>query len=103
MNLKIRHKRVEEAIIILPFWPRRPWFNLLPSMASAQPIKFPLRKDLLNQHLADIRMVFHPPLRMLHLTAYKLTGRSGSVGASCDIIQTALTAKRASSHDVYNQ
>ncbi len=76
--LKIKSERVEEAIVILPFWPGRLWYNLLTTMAVTQPIMFPLRKDLLSQKLADVGTVYHPRLRTLHLTAWKLTGASGS-------------------------
>jgi len=79
---KIRSDQVEDAIVILPFWPGRPWFNLLLTMAIAQPIRFHLRKDLLSQHLADAGEVFHPRLRMLNLTAWRLNGAVGGAAAS---------------------
>lgn len=42
-------KEETHAILILPFWPRRPWFPLLLQMAAAPPIALPLKKDLLRQ------------------------------------------------------
>ncbi|MCP3680799.1 MAG: hypothetical protein GY782_11310 [Gammaproteobacteria bacterium] len=76
--LKIRNEKVEMAIVIIPFWPGRSWYNLLTPMAIAQPIMFPLRKDLLSQQLPSAGRVFHPRLKTLHLTAWKLTGASGN-------------------------
>ena len=79
---KIKTDEVEEAIVIVPFWPGRLWFNLLLSMATAQPIRFRHRKDLLSQQLDGAGKVLHPRLMTLNLTAWKLTGVSGNAVAS---------------------
>jgi hypothetical protein len=75
--LKIRHDQVEEAIVVLPFWPRRPWFPLLLEMACENPVRFRPKLDLLSQKLAGRGTLFHPDIRNLQLTAWKLNANPG--------------------------
>ena len=100
MLTKIRTEQVEDAIVILLFWPGRPWFNLLLTMATAQPIRFHLQKDLLSQHLACAGTVFHPRLKMLSLTAEQRKWKR--CGFSKRVIKTALASKKSSSRCVYD-
>ena len=65
-------------------------------LAIVQSIKFPL----LFQQLASSWTVLHPQLKMLHLTTWKLTGVSGSDGASCN---RSCRLHWPSPHNVYNQ
>ena len=76
--LKIRADKVQEVIMVTPHWPKRQWFPLLLQMASEPPLRLPLRIDLLHQKLADRGVLYHPDLKMLELTAWKLTGDPGS-------------------------
>ena len=78
---KIQQDEVE-AIVVLPDWPRRGWFNLLLPMAVEQPVKLPIQMDLLSQRLQDKGVLYHPDLQMLQLTAWKLNGSRGNARAS---------------------
>ena len=75
--LKIRSDRVDEAILVVPFWPRRPWFPLLLSLASDQPVRFRPEIALLSQRLAGKGILYHPDLLSLNLTAWRLNGALG--------------------------
>ena len=77
--LKIREEQVESAVVVVPFWPRRPWFPLLLSMASEKPVRFRPEVTLLSQKLQGKGILYHPDLLSLHLTAWKLNGKLGSV------------------------
>ncbi|XP_068102805.1 uncharacterized protein [Hyperolius riggenbachi] len=57
-----------EAILIVPFWPKRPWFALLQRLATDHLI-LPDQEDLLTQGPA-----VHPNLSLLHLSAWSLNG-----------------------------
>ena len=75
--LKVRADRVQEVIMVTPHWPKRQWFPLLLQMATEPPLRLPLRIDLLHQKLADRGVLYHPDLRTLELTAWRLTGALG--------------------------
>ena len=94
--LQIRNQQVEEAIVVVPNWPAREWFPLLLQMTSEIPVQFRLELDLLSQTLQDRETQFHPDLRQLQLTAWKLNGRSGFVPVSLKPSPTLLS--RQSSH-----
>ncbi|XP_068094587.1 uncharacterized protein [Hyperolius riggenbachi] len=67
---KIMQEKVR-AILITPFWPKRPWFSLLKRLAVEDPWILPNRPDLLSQG-----PFFHPQLTMFKLTAWNLNGHS---------------------------
>ncbi|XP_068128007.1 uncharacterized protein [Hyperolius riggenbachi] len=67
---KIMQDRAQ-VILIVPFWPKRPWFALLQNLAMCQPIMLPVRTDLLSQG-----PVLHPDFKRLHLSAWRLSGES---------------------------
>ena len=75
--LKIRADKVQEVIMVTPHWPKRQWFPLLLQMATEPPLRLPLRIDLLQQRLVDRGVLYHPDLRTLELTAWRLTGDLG--------------------------
>ena len=75
--VKIRDERVRKAIVVLPHWPKRLWYNLVTSLAVSPPFPLPLREDVLSQFLPDKGVLFHPDFRSLHLTAWMLSGRRG--------------------------
>ena len=75
--LQIRNQRVEEAIVVVPFWPAREWFPLLCQMATQPPVRFRVETSLLSQHLQDRGTLYHPDLNHLRLTAWKLNGAIG--------------------------
>ena len=75
--VKIRDEGVRKAIVVLPHWPKRLWFNLVTQLAVSPPFPLPLREDLLSQFLPDKGVLFHPDLHTLHLTAWLLSGRPG--------------------------
>ena len=74
---KIRDDRVEDAIVVVPHWPKRGWFPLLLHMAVETPVMFRLEINLLSQVLQDKGRLYHPDLRSLQLTAWKLSGAPG--------------------------
>jgi hypothetical protein len=80
--IKLRSDQVEEAIVVLPFWPRRSWFPLLLEMSCTDPLRLPCRMDLLQQTLPLRGTLFHPELQMLQLTAWKLNAKAGKQPAS---------------------
>ena len=80
--IKIRSDQVEEAIVVVPFWPRRPWFPLLLSMASDHPVRFQPEITLLSQRLQDKGILYHPDLLSLSLTAWRLNGARGNAPAT---------------------
>ena len=75
--LKIRDEEVEEAIVVVPYWPKRVWFPLLLQLATETPVMLPLQIDLLAQRLVDRGMLYHQDLSNLQLSAWKLTGKLG--------------------------
>jgi len=74
---KIRDEGVRRAIVVLPHWPKRLWFNLVTQLAVSPPFPLPLRGDILSQALPDKGVLFHPDFRSLRLTAWLLSGRRG--------------------------
>ena len=75
--LKIRDEQVEEAIVIAPLWPGRPWFPLLLQMACTVPFRLRPRRDLLSQRLPTRGTLYHPNLKLTNLTAWKLNAKTG--------------------------
>ena len=75
--LKLRADRVQEVIMVTPYWPKRQWFPLLLQMATEPPLQLPLRIDLLQQRLVDKGVLYHPDLKTLTLTAWKLNAALG--------------------------
>ena len=75
--LKIRSDQVEEAIVVLPNWPRRPWYPLLLEMTCTTPVRFHSRLDLLSQTLPARGTLYHPDLRAVNLTAWRLSAAIG--------------------------
>ena len=76
--LKIRTDQVEEAIVVVPFWPKRTWFPLLLQLASEPPITLPREFNLLSQKLPGRGTLFHPDLPKLALSAWKVNGKRGN-------------------------
>ena len=66
--IKIREEQAEEAIVITPCWPRRPWYHFLLQMACKIPLLLPCRWDLLSQLLPDKGILYHTDLETLQLT-----------------------------------
>ena len=73
--IKIREDEVEEAIVITPCWPRRPWYHLLLQMAGGIPLLLPRRQDLLLQHMPDKGLLYHTETETLQLTEWKLSDK----------------------------
>ena len=76
--IKIRDEGVEDAIVLVPHWPRRPWFSLLLTMAVEQPVRFRIQPDLLTQTLTSKGKLYHPDLGRLSLVTWRLTGATGA-------------------------
>ena len=76
--LQIRDQGVEEAIVVVPNWPARPWYHLLQEMATEAPFLFKLEIDLLSQKLQDRGVLYHQDLRQIHLSAWRLSDRRGA-------------------------
>ena len=74
--IKFREDQVEEAILVAPNWPRKPWYELLLPMACEQPISLRQELGLLSQKLAK-GTLFHPDLRTQNLAAWRLSGKRG--------------------------
>ncbi len=72
--VKIRSEEADEVVVVVPTWPRRPWFSLLTSLAIELPRTLPLKFDLLAQRLEDKGTLYHSGLKTLHLGAWKLSG-----------------------------
>ena len=75
---KLLVEGVEEAIVVVPNWPGRPWYNLLLEIACETPVRFQTSLDLLSQTLPNRGTLFHPDLRKLALTAWKLNAAPGN-------------------------
>ena len=71
-----------QAIVLVPHWPRQGWFNLLLQMATETPVMFLPQSDLLSQTLMDKGTLYHPDLRTLSLTAWRLSGAVGNSQAT---------------------
>lgn len=67
--IKFREDGLEEAIVIVPHWPRRMWSPLLMKMATLLPNIFPVERDLLSQFLPDKGLLLQPDLETLQLSA----------------------------------
>ena len=63
--------------MVTPHWPKRQWFPLLLQMESEPPLRLPFRIDLLHKKLADRAVLYHPDLKTLGLTAWRLTSGPG--------------------------
>ena len=67
---KFQDSRNCRMILIAPWWPQREWLPDLYRLSSADPVRLPLREDLLSQvHLEGHQ---HQGLRTLALTAWSL-------------------------------
>lgn len=71
INKCLKKARKERATIILiaPYWPRRPWFSEILTMAQDS-LKLPLRPDLLSQG-----QFHHPDPAWLNLHAWRLNAK----------------------------
>ena len=67
--IKIREDQAEEAIVITPRWPRRPWYHLLLHMACEILLLLLCRHDLLSQLVPDNGVPYHIGVETLQLTA----------------------------------
>ena len=68
--LKVGNPGVWSSLLWLPFWPQHPWFPDLLELLVAVPTFLPQRRDLLRQpHFHR----FHQNLRVLRLTAYRIS------------------------------
>ena len=76
--LKVRNEEVEDVILVVPFWPRKPWFPLLLQMTVDLPVQFRPRINLLSQRLAGAGELYHQDLATQRLTAWKLSGAPGA-------------------------
>jgi hypothetical protein len=81
----------EECLLVLvvPFWPRQPWFPLLASLAIETPVVLPVHPELLR--LPGNQARFHD-IKGLKLTAWKLSS-SGSRRRVFLLRQLSLQAK----------
>ena len=68
--LKVRASRVM-VLLIVPLWPRQPWFPILLSLVVDHPFRFPPCGDLVSQ---DRGRVHHPRVQYLHLSVWRLSG-----------------------------
>ena len=59
-----------QVILIAPQWPRRHWYPDLLEMCIANPIKLPLRQDLLRQPKS---IIYHPDPKVFSLNAWLLS------------------------------
>ena len=76
---KVRQSHNLNLILIAPFWPQRPWFPDLLDLLVEPPIMLPARNDLLRQpHFHR----FHQNLRVLSLTAWRLSSNPPSISDS---------------------
>ena len=96
--LKIAREKVH-TIIILPFWPQRPWFPLLLHMASAPPRRLPLKRDLLWQ----CQCVHPNPNRLQTDSLAAESTRLQAQGISKEVISTLLKSRKASTNVTYNR
>ena len=94
---KIREEGVT-AIVLVPHWPRQSWYNLLYQMATETPVMFRPRLDLLSQKLIDRGTLYHPDLKTLQLTAWKLNGENGKSPASLGLSLPLLWQQSAGQH-----
>ena len=65
------HKDTCKTILIAPAWPRQSWFPDLLQLCCANPLRLPLRIDLLSQFKGR---KIHQGLEKLHLHAWLLSG-----------------------------
>ena len=79
---KIMVDRVEAAILVAPYWPKRPWFTTVQELALGPAWILPLRMNLLTQCLTDRGNLFHDDLSSLKLAAWKLSSGVGRVEGS---------------------
>lgn len=86
--LKIRDEGVEEALVVVPHWPSRPWFTLLLQMAKTRPRRFELEITLLTQKLPGKGTLYHPDLETVKLVAWRLNGKLGNRQASVKQLST---------------
>ncbi|XP_069122383.1 uncharacterized protein [Argopecten irradians] len=74
-------KKVEEdqaeVILIAPLWTTQCWFPRLLQLVIAEPRLLPVQKDILV--LPQDREMTHPLLLKLHLTAFRISGKSSKV------------------------
>ena len=96
--LKIRAEQVESAIVVVPFWPRRPWFPLLMSMSVERPVRFRPEISLLSQRLQGKGILYHPDLLSLSLTAWRLSGKPGGVQAIASPLSAQPWLQNAAQH-----
>ena len=68
----LQHMRLGQCqvILIAPQWPRRHWYPDLLEMCIANPIKLPLRQDLLRQPKS---IIYHPDPKVFSLNAWLLS------------------------------
>ena len=65
--VKIHHDKAN-VILVVPCWPRQPWFTMLTTLA-ADSMRLPSLPHLLTQHNGD---TYHPDVPSLHLTAWRI-------------------------------
>jgi hypothetical protein len=65
-------REATDAIMVLPYWPRRGWFPLLLWMQVVCPVQLPL----IPRRLLDPRGQPHPVLGTLRCTAWRVSGES---------------------------
>ena len=70
---RIRLDRVEQLLLVAPWWPTQPWFAELVSLIVGSPWEIPLRQDLLSQARG---MIWHPRPDLWKLWAWPLSGVS---------------------------
>ena len=88
-------------ILILPWWPNKPWFPLALELALQPPYRLPVPHNLVVD-LAQDKVI--PDLKRLKLTAWKLSGRghhTPMLNIGCNILSTK--AGRKEQTDVINQ
>jgi hypothetical protein len=73
-------REAAEAIMVLPYWPRRGWFPMLLRLSIACPIRLPLLPHL----VLDPQGSCHPGLQTLSLPAWRVSGdRSSPLAFRC--------------------
>ncbi len=70
---RIRSDRVEQLLLVAPWWPTQPWFAELISLLAGSPWEIPLRQEMLSQARG---MIWHPRPDLWKLWVWPLSGVS---------------------------
>ena len=75
----LQHMRLGQCqvILIAPQWPRRQWYPVLLEKCIVNPIKLPLRQELLSQSKS---IIYHPDFMVFSLNAWLVSTDSSKQG-----------------------